>query len=210
MVSRNDNFDGSQRQYCFDFGAGHVVGWSGDQYAGAQCSDNLDSQSDRPVRPDFRSSRHDLKQHESEVGTDQQMPVVGTFQDLIGRIENDKSLRPRKQRDLLSSVRCFTAKLGIGQHEPATFPRMRERLKRNTPANLGCSKRRWANILSDVKFVLNRYGARRDNGRLSDLLPEWRQLRDGIKKRTLKLGLSRFKHWCSSQGITPDQVTTQR
>ncbi len=128
------------------------------------------------------------------------------MRDLLDLVAKDLELTESKRRNLACSIRKFVANLGLDLHMPANFPVYRGHLKRFHLGNARISNRRWANIKSDVAFALERYGARKTWDRPHDLLPAWQARRETLPSDRFRRGLSRFMHWCSRNGIDPEQV----
>ncbi len=128
------------------------------------------------------------------------------MQDLLDLVAKDPDLTESKQKNLACSNRKFVAYLGLDLHMPANFPVYREHLKRFHLGNARISNRRWANIKSDVAFALRRYGARKTWDGPHDLLPAWQARRETLRSDRFRRGLSRLMHWCSRNGIDPEQV----
>ena len=134
------------------------------------------------------------------------LSVGATMRDLLDLVAKDPELTESKRRNLTCSVRKFVEHLGLDLHLPATFPDYRGHLKRFHLGNARISNRRWGNIKSDVAFALKRYDARKTWDGPRDLLPAWQALRKTLPSDRFRLGLSRPMHWCSRNGIDPEQV----
>lgn len=195
MADRSNRDFAENAQFSFDFDDRARVS--------DPCSDRAPDAEPMPS-----SSEHDasIAPHEEAAPARPALDNGATMADLLPLVAADPELSASKKANLSSSIRVFVRTLGLDLQMPASFHHYREHLKRFSLANARFSERRWANIRSDVAFALDRYGARRDSGRPSDLSPAWQALRDGIEKKTLKLGLSRLMHWASRQEIEPAEV----
>jgi integrase len=63
-----------------------------------------------------------------------------------------------------------------------------------------------SNMKSLVKFALGRYGAVTRAPLKKHLSPDWLALRDSLPTETYIRGLSSIMHWCSREGIAPNEV----
>ena len=86
-------------------------------------------------------------------------PLLPTFEALLARIAADPELTPARAGNLASSLRRFVAICGRTPQAEASVPAVRRWIAAATPGTQGVSRRRWANIRSDVRFVLRRYEA---------------------------------------------------
>jgi hypothetical protein len=141
----------------------------------------------------------------SQIATDR-LTLAG----LLQLIEFDAELSPRRKRDLASSLKSFARLLDLDmERSVAGIAPYRDRLDRFDPGVAGISRKRWANIRSDVMAVFDRYGIRR-GGRPapSDLSGDWRRLRDTAGRLDIRFvrGLSRFIHYCSAHAFAPESV----
>lgn len=126
-----------------------------------------------------------------------------TLDMVIARIEADTELDARRQREMLSALRTICRLLGA---DPAMVPaeprNLRQRLGTISPAAVGLSTGRWSNIRSLTMAALKRAGVRAMvGGPRQPLALAWEQLRARLVDRQLRIGLSRFMHFCSRQQI---------
>jgi integrase len=133
-----------------------------------------------------------------------------TFAGLLQLIESDIELAAQRKRDLASSLKSFARRLEIDmERSVAGIAPYRDRLDRFDPEAAGVSRKRWANIRSDVMAGFKRYGIRQGARQApSDLTDDWRRLRVAAQRTDIRFvrGLSRFIHYCSVQAILPDDV----
>jgi len=132
-----------------------------------------------------------------------------TFEGLLVEIDADPDLLPKRQRDLASAVRTFTKNLDIDPLSSAAgIEPYRRRLERFSPASANMKEHTWSTVRSNVRFVLARYGIIDRRPKPNDLNPNWRDLREHASRADIRLvrGLSALIHFCSAQGIEPEDV----
>ena len=134
-------------------------------------------------------------------------PLPPTFEALLARIAADPELAPARAGNLASSLRRFVAICGRTPQAEASVPAVRRWIEAATPGAQGVSRRRWANIRSEVGFALRRYEAPTRAPLPKDLAADWARMRLclGGEIRLMR-GLSNLIHWCSREGIAPDRV----
>ena len=117
-------------------------------------------------------------------------------------------LPPRRVADLCSAVRSLCRVLGKTPGEVPADPGVLGRaLRRALPATAGITPARWANIKSLVLKALALTGCRVLPGRsLHPLTPAWAALDALLPTKYFRAALSRLMHYCSAQGIEPDEV----
>jgi hypothetical protein len=93
---------------------------------------------------------------------------------------------------------------------PAHPESLRKRLEAVVPAAVGLTAARWTNVRSLLRKALDATGFAVMPGRyLAPLTPAWATLHDRLPTRTLRIGLSRFLHFCSASGIEPGAVSPE-
>lgn len=186
-----------------------------DNAAPQLCFAFLSDEAAAAAEPEAATTRH--SDSRTEASEDERISIEAgpsadalgadaTMAELVALIAADTELAPVKRRNLTSSVRSFVKHLGLDLGMPADFMTYRGHLKRFQPGAARITRARWQNICSDVRFALDRYGARRRPGLPKDLSPDWRKLRSLLDKRRHRFGLSRLFHWCSRNGIEPDEI----
>ena len=134
-------------------------------------------------------------------------PETPTFADLIALIEKDEELIAQKRRDVLSALRTLARLI---EKEPSEIPAnarwLRRRLERLHPKQADISKKRFANIRSDLAFALRHAGLIMKASHLAPFTPEWRALWGRITMDRMRWNLSRFFHFCSAMQISPTAV----
>jgi len=131
-----------------------------------------------------------------------------TLEDVRQAILADTSLASRRRQDLSSGLRTIGKALGRPlQETPADPGRLFDRLEDFTPAMTGVSRGRWRNAVSYARAALKHAGIAKMPGRYSaPLSPAWAGLFMGMTDARMRIGLSRFAHYCSVEGIGPDGV----
>jgi len=130
-----------------------------------------------------------------------------TFGEMQSLIELDEELGAQKKANLKSSIRTFLRACGRTERLMATFPEARACFAKINRATSGLSRSRLSNIKSDIRTVLERYGAPTRAPRRQDLLPEWEHVRALIDgKEKFRRALSRGMHFFSREQVLPVQV----
>jgi len=129
--------------------------------------------------------------------------------DLKAFVQADATLTPQRRRDLASAIQTLGAFLGEPlQALPADGRRLRQRVARLHPEQLGVSKKRLDNVIGGVRAALKRtsraFAGVRYAGQLD---PAWQDLRNRLPKRSKYVyHLSRAIRFFSDQGIVPQAV----
>ena len=130
-----------------------------------------------------------------------------TLQTILDRLAGHAGLSQTRKRDLRSAVTCFARLLG---QPPAAIPLaladIRRVLDSMVPARAQISRKRWANLRSDLAAAIEASGLR-PMLKTSDVeLDEvWTRLLAPADQR-IRLPLSRFGRWTSLRGIKPEAV----
>lgn len=101
-----------------------------------------------------------------------------TFTDLIDRVDSDAPLSATRRLDLKSTITGFCKRLHV---EPsatiASMDYVRKRIEGAHPAQIGLKAKRWQNILSDIRFAIDRFSHKPVSRlRAVDLPAPWRAL----------------------------------
>lgn len=134
---------------------------------------------------------------------------VATLADVMERLEQaDLKLAPNRRRDLISSLRCAARLMGRSPSEVSIAPRsLRAALQKIHPAQANISKKRWANVKSDLRRALTVAGITGSDARADiPFSANWQHLSDACTVNHLRWDLSRFMRYCSGVGIEPEQV----
>jgi site-specific recombinase XerC len=133
--------------------------------------------------------------------------VPTTLQDVIDRLAGG-ALSDTRKRDLRSAVVTYGKLVG---RAPAAVPLdladIRSTLDGMVPAQAKVSRKRWANLRSDLAAAFDASGLR-PMLRTADveLDGEWSGLFQAVTHPRLRNGLSRFARWASLRRITPAAV----
>jgi integrase len=139
-----------------------------------------------------------------------QKAAVVTMQTVLDRLSENPGLTPSRKRDLRSAVMSFAK---LMDQPPAAVPldlaSIRKRLDLVEPASAKISRKRWANIRSDLVAAI-------DASELRPMLKtaqielgdSWKRLLAECEPRIAR-GLSRFARWASLRRIAPQAVDTK-
>lgn len=134
---------------------------------------------------------------------------VLTFATLGKRIAEDTSLPAWRRKAVPTSIRCFARLLGLDlETMPVDMRLYQQALARFRPRRAGIDRRRWQNILGDVRFALRYADVDGVPGRnLTRPSPAWATLLALITARGVRYRVARFARWCSERGIAPEDVS---
>jgi integrase len=137
--------------------------------------------------------------------------IVGegvTLGDVIKRIDANPDLSPSRRRDCRSALSTYAKLIG---REPSTIAldlaEIRNTLDRMVPAAAQVSRKRWANLRSDIAAAIKASGLRPLLS-TAKLEPDgtWASLLASMNNERWSAGLSRFARWASLRRIPPDKV----
>jgi integrase len=132
--------------------------------------------------------------------------VTATFADVMAAVEQDATLSPARRRDLLSSVRRFTALLELDPvRERAGLVAYRDKVRRFAPAAADLSPKAWSNILAGTRAALRVAGIA-DEVLRPQPTPAWQMLASALVGGGQWRGLTRLIRYCSSYWIEPESV----
>jgi integrase len=131
-----------------------------------------------------------------------------TLQDVIGRLKANPTLSETRRRDLRSAVHCFAALIDSAPpHIPLDLARIRSVLDVMVPIQAKISRKRWANLRSDLSAAIAAAGLRPMlKTSTIELSQTWASLLDKAPDRRMRDGLSRFGRWASERQIAPRDV----
>jgi hypothetical protein len=137
-------------------------------------------------------------------------PMLPTFADLIDRIASDTLVPLRQRRNWMWALRLVARAAGEAPAQIPAHPEfLRPIFKKSVPASLGITKAAWNNARSLAGKALERAGIASMPGRYqAAFAAEWAdlwQLRP-TGTNAMRCRLSRLLHFCSAQGIRPDQM----
>src|ERR1700730_1032289 len=132
------------------------------------------------------------------------LPAPATLQTVLDRLAGDSGLSQTRKRDLRSAVTSFAK---LRDQPPASIPLdladIRQALDGMVPAWAKVSRKRWANLRSDLAGAIAASG----------LLPMLQTAGVGLDEvwnsllapadRRVRLGLSKFARWATLRGIPP-------
>jgi integrase len=130
-----------------------------------------------------------------------------TLQTVLDRLAGDNGLSPSRKRDLRSAVSSFAK---LMEKPPAAIAldlsEIRQALNSMVPARAQLSRKRWANLRSDLAAAIEASGLR-PMLKTADLeLDElWARLLAPADQR-IRHGLSRFARWASLRRIAPQSI----
>ncbi|MFL5333697.1 MAG: hypothetical protein ACJ8H8_11080, partial [Geminicoccaceae bacterium] len=136
---------------------------------------------------------------------------IPSLAEVMVKLGQRPDLSPRQLADLRSAVRCVARTIDLPlEGTPARLDVLRHRLDKVLPAAHGLGRPRWNTLRSQFATALRLVGFELMPGRfLSKLDETWAQLHDLLSPRRLRDCLSRFCHYCSVQGIAPEEVDDQ-
>jgi integrase len=131
-----------------------------------------------------------------------------TLQDVLDGLAGNSSLSDSRWRDLRSAVTSFAALMDSSPaHVPLDLGAIRAVLDLMVPIQAKFSRKRWANLRSDLSAAIAASGLRpmlkTSNVELSE---SWVSLLAKVQDRKMRDGLSRFSRWASERQIAPRAV----
>jgi integrase len=131
-----------------------------------------------------------------------------TLEDVRQAILADAGLAARRRQELSSGLLTIAKSLGRPLQETLADPgRLFDRLKDFTAAMAGVSEGRWRNAICYARAALKHANLAKVPARYdAPLSPPWAELFTAITDKRVRLGLSRFVHYCSVHGIGANEV----
>jgi hypothetical protein len=134
-----------------------------------------------------------------------------TLQDVLDGLAGNSSLSDTRRRDLRSAVVCFAALVDSSPTHVSLDPAaIRSVLDLMVPIQAKVSRKRWANLQSDLSAAIDASGllpivktARVELGE------SWASLLAKAKEPKMRDGLSRFARWSSERQIAPRDVNRE-
>jgi integrase len=152
----------------------------------------------------FRARHEDtMKTHPLPLQTTGQ----ATLQTVLDRLAGLDGLSPNRKRDLRSAVISFAKLCEVAAAEiQLDLSELRRTLDKTDPARAKMSRKRWANLRSDLATAIAVSGLR-PMLKTADLPVDraWRELL-AVGDRRIRDGLSRFSRWASLRRIAPRVV----
>ena len=126
---------------------------------------------------------------------------------LLDKIRTDKDLPPWRRASVSSSIRLAAKLTGLVPGEiPANRSFLGKLFKELSLGAAGVSKKRLQNALSDLRFILKRYGLGGGTF-LAPLTGTYKQLADNLTDKYHKIPLVKFLRYLQFHKIPPDQIT---
>jgi len=133
-----------------------------------------------------------------------------TLADILGRNDADLAQPPWRRRDRRSALLTLERLLGRGLSSiSAEINAIMALVGTVDPNHHGLSRKRWANLLSELRALCRNYGlARGDEWVKGPPSSAWLAVLDGLGKHDGDV-LRPFARYCTSIGIAPAQVTDE-
>jgi integrase len=131
-----------------------------------------------------------------------------TLQDVIDRLGAKTDLSDTRKRDLRSAIVTYSK---IHGESPAAIPMdlaaIRRTLDSVVPLQAKVSRKRWANLRSDIAAAIAASGLQ-PMLKTADVEPDqhWDRVLEAAKDRRISNGLSRLARWATLRQITPKEV----
>jgi integrase len=132
-----------------------------------------------------------------------------TLQDVLDRLAANPALSQTRLRDLRSAVTCYAALIdSTPAFVPLDLPAIRAVLDLMVPIQAKVSRKRWANLRSDLTAAIAASGLLPMlKTAPAELSESWSSLFERAGSPYLRHGLSRFARWASERQIAPSAVT---
>ena len=131
-----------------------------------------------------------------------------TLQEVIDRLGANAELSDTRKRDLRSAIVTYGK---ILCKSPASIPldlaALRKTLDGVVPLQAKVSRKRWANLRSDIAAAIDASGLQLML-KTSDVKPgeEWEELFNAANDKRISNGLSRLARWATSRQVAPKEV----
>ncbi len=134
-----------------------------------------------------------------------------TLQNVLGGLAGNSSLSDTRRRDLRSAVTSFAALIDSSPaYVSLDLAAIRSVLDLMVPIQAKVSRKRWANLRSDLAAAIGASGFRQMLKTSSlELSESWASLLGRAPDRRMRDGLSRFSRWASERQIAPRDVNRQ-
>jgi integrase len=144
-----------------------------------------------------------MKQNDSQTGP--------TLQDVLDGLASNSGLSDTRRRDLRSAVVSFAALMDSSPaYVSLDLALMRSVLDLMVPIQAKISRKRWANLRSDLSAAIAASGLlpmlKTSTVELSE---SWVSLFDRAQDRRMRDGLSRFARWASERQIAPREINRE-
>ena len=134
-----------------------------------------------------------------------------TLQNVLGGLAGNSSLSDTRRRDLRSAVTSFAALIDSSPaYVSLDLAAIRSVLDLMVPIQAKVSRKRWANLRSDLAAAIGASGFRQMLKTSSlELSESWASLLGKAPDRRMRDGLSRFSRWASERQIAPRDVNRE-
>jgi integrase len=134
-----------------------------------------------------------------------------SLQDVLDGLAGNADISETRRRDLRSAVVCFAALIDSNPaHVSVDLTAIRSVLDLMVPIQAKISRKRWANLRSDLSAAIAASGlCPMLKTSAVELSESWASLFDKAKDRTMRDGLSRFARWASERQISPCAVNRE-
>jgi integrase len=131
-----------------------------------------------------------------------------TLQDVLDRLGNNTALSDSRRRDLRSAIVVYAKVVG---EAPAAIPldlaSIRKTLDGVVPLQAKVSRKRWANLRSDIAGAIGTSGLQPMLKTFGvELDKDWAGLLDAANDKAIANGLSRLARWASLRKVSPEKI----
>jgi integrase len=131
-----------------------------------------------------------------------------TLQDVLDRLTNNTALSDSRRRDLRSAIVVYAKIVG---ETPAAIPMdlasIRKTLDGVVPLQAKVSRKRWANLRSDLAGAIAASGLQPMLKTFGvELDEDWAGLLDSANDKAVANGLSRLTRWASLRHVSPEKI----
>jgi integrase len=140
-------------------------------------------------------------------------PTMSTFANLLERLKRDRELPKVKRQNWMWALKTVARAAAKDPAEVLAHPQfVRKLIQRAAPGSIGLSRASWNNARSLLGKVLEWAGlVKMPAHYLAPFAPSWAALMSTLPGGTnaFRFRLYRLPHYCSAQGIDPDDVDDQ-
>ena len=140
-------------------------------------------------------------------------PALPTFADLLERLKRDQELPKVKRQNWMWALKTVARAAAKDPAEVLAHPQfVRKLMQRAAPGSIGLTRASWNNARSLLGKVLEWAGlVKMPAHYLAPFAPAWRAVMDRLPggRDMHRIRLDRLAHYCSVQGIDPDDVDDQ-
>lgn len=140
-------------------------------------------------------------------------PTLPTFADLLEHLKRDRELPKAKRQNWIWALKTVMRATAADPVKVLAHPKfVRNLMQRAAPESIGLTRASWNNARSLLGKILEWAGLAKMPARyMAPFAPTWRAKMDTLNggRNDLRFQLSRLGHYCSRQGIDPDDVNDQ-